>query len=78
MSDLRAPIGQSVPRQRALRLLAGRGRYVDDMVLPRMLHAAFHRSPYAHARILEIDVAEAERAPGVVRVVTGRGLAEVC
>ena len=42
-------IGRSVARPNAKRLLAGRGRYVTDMKLPRMLHAAFVRSPYAHA-----------------------------
>ncbi len=45
-------IGRSVPRPNAKRLLAGRGRYVTDIVLPRMLHAAFVRSPHAHPRIV--------------------------
>ena len=52
-------IGRSVPRPNAPRLLAGQGRYVDDLRLPRMLHAAFLRSPYAHARILRIETAAA-------------------
>ena len=48
-----------MPRDRAKRLLAGRGRYIDDIVLPRMLHLAFVRSPYPRARIDAIDTVEA-------------------
>jgi carbon-monoxide dehydrogenase large subunit len=68
-------IGASIPRPNAVRLLQGRGRFVDDKVLPRMVHAAFLRSPHAHARILSIDTAEASAAPGVVKVYTGAELA---
>ena len=71
-------IGRSVPRPNAKRLLTGQGRFVDDLVLPRMLYAAFVRSPYAHARIVSIDASAAMAATGVVRVVTGRELAEYC
>ncbi|HEX8167154.1 MAG TPA: xanthine dehydrogenase family protein molybdopterin-binding subunit [Beijerinckiaceae bacterium] len=71
-------IGRSVPRPNLARLLQGRGQYVSDLVLPRMGHVAFVRSPYAHARIVAIDAAEAKRAPGVVAVVTGAELAQVC
>ena len=63
-----APIGDSLPRDRAKRLLAGRGRYVDDIELPRMVHLAFVRSPYPHARIEAIHTDEAASMPGVVRV----------
>ena len=44
-------IGKTVPRPNATKLVQGRGRYVDDIVLPRMLHVAFARSPLAHAKI---------------------------
>lgn len=71
-------IGRSVPRPNAKRLLAGRGRYVTDLVLPRMLHAAFLRSPYAHARIVSIDTAAAKAMPGVRLVATGEDLARIC
>ncbi len=71
-------IGRSVPRPNLQRLLQGRGQYVSDLVLPRMVHVAFVRSPYAHARILGIDAEAAKRAPGVVAVVAGAGLAKVC
>lgn len=71
-------IGQSVPRPNARRLLRGQGRYVDDTTLPRMVHAAFVRSPYAHAAILGIDTAAAAAMPGVVRIVTAADLADLC
>jgi carbon-monoxide dehydrogenase large subunit len=69
-------IGRSVPRPDAKRLLEGRGSFVDDMQLPRMVHAAFLRSPYAHARINAIDVEAAKALPGVVAVFTGADMAE--
>lgn len=71
-------IGRTVPRPNLKRLLEGRGQYVDDITLPRMLHCVFVRSPYAHARIRRIDAAAAVAMPGVVRVVTGAELAPFC
>lgn len=71
-------IGRSVPRPNAKRLLAGRGRYITDIVLPRMLHVAFVRSPYAHARILSVDTQEARKMPGVRLIAAGAELASVC
>jgi len=70
-------IGRSVPRPNLKRLTQGRGQYVSDIALPRMLHAAFVRSPHAHARIVTIDSDAAKKAPGVVAVVTGAELAQV-
>ena len=70
-------IGRSVPRPNLARLTQGRGQYVTDVVLPRMVHVAFVRSPHAHARIANIDTAVARKAPGVVAVVTGAELAQV-
>jgi len=70
-------IGRSVPRPNLARLTQGRGQYVSDVVLPRMVHAAFVRSPHAHARIKNIETAEAKKAPGVAAVVTGAELAKV-
>jgi carbon-monoxide dehydrogenase large subunit len=49
-------------------LLRGQGRFVDDIVLPRMLHAAFVRSPHAHAAVLRIDAARARAVEGAVAV----------
>ncbi|HXH82297.1 MAG TPA: xanthine dehydrogenase family protein molybdopterin-binding subunit, partial [Candidatus Tectomicrobia bacterium] len=63
-------VGAAVPRREDPRLLRGEGRFVDDVALPGMLHAAFVRSPHAHARIVRIDTAAAVAMPGVVRVVT--------
>lgn len=71
-------IGRTVPRPNAPRLAEGRGQFTDDIKLPRMTHVAYLRSPYAHARILRIDTAAAARSPGVVRLVTGREMAEIC
>jgi carbon-monoxide dehydrogenase large subunit len=51
----RKTIGTGVPRAHARRLAAGRGRYADDLRFPRLLHAAFLRSPYPHARIVRLD-----------------------
>jgi len=70
-------IGRSVPRPNLARLTQGRGQYVTDVVLPRMVHVAFVRSPHAHARIVKIDTAQAREAPGVIAVVTGAELAGV-
>lgn len=71
-------IGKTVPRPNAGRLVQGRGRYVDDIVLPRMVHVAFVRSPHAHARITGIDHSAAAGIEGVRRVFTGPDLAKVC
>src|SRR4051794_29168795 len=70
-------IGKSVPRPNLDRLMQGRGLYVSDIELPRMVHVGFLRSPYAHARIVSIDASAAKRMPGVVAVVTGQDLAAV-
>src|SRR3974377_1761232 len=70
-------IGRSVPRPNLARLTQGRGQYVSDVVLPRMVHVAFVRSPHAHARIKRIDAAAARKAPGIVAVVSGAELSKV-
>lgn len=70
-------IGRSIPRPDARRLLEGRGRFVDDLTLPRMVHAAFLRSPHAHAEIKAIDLKPAKTASGVVAVLAGKDLIDV-
>ena len=65
-------IGARVVRKEDKRFITGAGRYVDDMVVPGMKHAAFVRSPHAHAEIESIDVAAAKKMPGVYGVLTGR------
>ena len=68
--------GQRVKRSEDPRLLTGRGTFVDDIRLPGTAHAAFLRSPHAHARILRIDTTRARTAPGVVAVYTRADLPE--
>ena len=64
-------VGASVKRSEDPRILTGRGRYIDDVQLPGMLHATFVRSTMAHANITSVDVDEARALPGVVAVYTG-------
>lgn len=63
-----------IPLRESLPLLQGKGRYLDDIHLPNMLHVAFVRSPYAHANILDIDSEEAKAMSGVVAILTGADL----
>jgi len=73
-SDVHPPssgIGQPVRRKEDLRLVTGSGRYGDDFVLPRMVHAAFVRAPHAHARIRAVDKDAARALPGALAVLTG-------
>jgi len=79
--DFDAPnsyVGRSVTRPNARRLTQGRGQYVDDIVLPRMVHVAYVRSPHAHAKIVKIESKKAAAMPGVVRIVAGAEIALVC
>ncbi len=68
--DAAAMIGQRIRRREDPRFITGHGQYVDDLVLPGALHAAFVRSDWAHGRITEIDASEALALPGV-QVFTG-------
>jgi len=68
-------LGRAVPRTEDLQLLRGRGRYTDDIALPRVTYLYVLRSPHAAARIARIDTAAAQDAPGVVAVLTGRDAA---
>ncbi|MGH6926733.1 MAG: xanthine dehydrogenase family protein molybdopterin-binding subunit, partial [Dongiaceae bacterium] len=67
-------MGQAVVRKEDLRLLTGGGRYLDDVNLSGQAHAAFLRSPHAHAKIKSIDTASAKKGPGVIAVLTGADL----
>ncbi len=64
-------IGVRVLRKEDERFLTGRGRYVDDIVLPRQSYAWIVRSPHAHATIRAIDTKAAAAAPGVLAILTG-------
>lgn len=70
-------IGKSVKRVEDKRFITGKGRYTDDIVLPRMTFAYIVRSPYAHARINGVDTAAARAMKGVVAVYTGADVAEM-
>jgi len=65
-----AVIGKAVRRIDAPSKVSGRLRYAGDMTMPGMLHAQVLRSPHAHARIVSIDMSEAEAMPGVAGVIT--------
>jgi carbon-monoxide dehydrogenase large subunit len=69
-------IGESIKRKEDGRFLRGRGNYLDDFVLPGMLHMAILRSPHAHALIRSVDTSAASAVPGVVAVVTGELMAQ--
>jgi len=68
-------IGRPIKRKEDPRLIQGISHYVDDLRVPGMLHAAFVRSVYAHARLRRVDVTQAARADGVVAVLTGADIA---
>ena len=69
--------GQSVPRKEDGRYLRGEGAFVDDLWMHRMGYVYFLRSPYAHARILSIDVSKAAAMDGVYATLTGEEVAEL-
>lgn len=70
-------IGQSVPRKEDPRLITGGGAFTDDINLPGQLYLAVTRSPYAHGKVVDIDVAAARVATGVVAVYTAADLTEL-
>ncbi len=67
-------MGHRMKRKEDPRFIRGQGRYVDDVKLPGMLYMDIVRSPYAHAKILNIDPSEALATPGVLAVITGKDL----
>jgi aerobic carbon-monoxide dehydrogenase large subunit len=78
MSDLGPPyVGRSLRRREDRRLLTGQGQFVANLVLPRMLHAVFVRSPLAHARIRNVDLTRAAAAPCVALALNGADLLQL-
>ena len=67
-------IGKSIKRREDKRLLTGKGEYLDDIKLLNMHHAAFLRSPYAHAKIIDLNVSKALQLEGVKAIFTGKEL----
>lgn len=72
-----AVVGKAVKRKEDPRLITGEARYLEDITLPGMAHAAVLRSPHAHARIVSINTERAAAVPGVVAVYTGQDFAEL-
>ena len=70
-------VGQSLKRKEDPRLITGRATYVEDIMLPGMLHAALVRSSEAHAKITSIDTTAAREQPGVIAVFTGEDMADL-
>jgi aerobic carbon-monoxide dehydrogenase large subunit len=76
--DDQTHIGAAIPRQGIQRLVQGRGQYIDDLQMPRMVHVVYWRSPVAHAKINKIESAAAKAMPGVVAIYNGAQLATLC
>jgi carbon-monoxide dehydrogenase large subunit len=74
-SDMQAPpvteLGRARPRKEDARLVTGKTNWTDNILLPGLLHVAFVRSPFAHARITRVDVRGALQVPGVVAAFSG-------
>jgi CO/xanthine dehydrogenase Mo-binding subunit len=68
-------VGQPLPRKEENRLLRGRGKFADDIKLREMLYLRFVRSPYAHAKIVSVEVSAAEALAGVFGTLTGAEIA---
>jgi aerobic carbon-monoxide dehydrogenase large subunit len=66
----KAEIGASLRRREDARFVTGQGTYLDDLRFDRLAHAVVLRSPHAHARIRSIDTTAAQRAPGVLAMLT--------
>ena len=69
-------IGRDRRRKEDQRLITGRTKWTDNIVLPGMLHLAMVRSPFAHAKIVSVDTAEAQASRNVVSVLTGADVAD--
>jgi len=69
-------IGKSTPRIDVKIKAVGEAQYAGDMMLPKMLYGKILHSPYAHARILNIDTGKAEKLPGVMAVATGKDVGD--
>jgi aerobic carbon-monoxide dehydrogenase large subunit len=76
--DDQVHIGAAIPRQGIQRLVQGRGQYIDDLQLPRMVHVVYWRSPVAHAKIIRIESEAAIAMPGVVAIFNGAQLSKIC
>ncbi len=73
-TDRRPYVGRALKRIEDPKLVTGQGQYVDDLKIPGLAALAFLRSPHAHARVIAIRTDAAQKAPGVIRVVTAADL----
>jgi aerobic carbon-monoxide dehydrogenase large subunit len=71
-----AELGRARRRKEDARLITGQTRWTDNIRQPGMLHMAFLRSPYAHAKIINVDVSEARKQPGVIAAFSGLDFAD--
>jgi len=71
-----AELGRARPRKEDARLITGQTNWTDNIVLPGMVHMAFLRSPFAHARITSVDVSGAKSMPGVIAAFSGADFAD--
>jgi aerobic carbon-monoxide dehydrogenase large subunit len=71
-----AELGRARPRKEDARLITGQTNWTDNIVLPGMVHMAFLRSPYAHAKITSVDVSAAKAVPGVLAAFSGADFAD--
>ena len=77
-SNKQSWVGQAFPRTEDAALLTGNARYIDDLSpVPGIKHVSFLRSPYPHARIIDIDVSAALKLPGVYKVLTGDDISKI-
>ena len=70
-----AELGRARPRKEDARLITGQTNWTDNIILPGMVHMAFLRSPFAHARITSVDVSAAQAMPGVIAAFSGADFA---
>ena len=70
-------LGKGAVRKDAFEKVKGEAKYISDIQLPKMLHAKFLRSPYAHAKIMSIDTSKAEKLPGVKCVLTHQNIPKI-
>jgi len=77
MSQEYSIVGKRVPRVDGAVKVTGEARYTVDRELPRMLYGKILRSPYPHAKILNIDVSKAQKLPGVKAILTGKDTAGI-
>ena len=79
-TEVQAPpvteLGRARPRKEDARLITGKTNWTDNFVLPGMLHVAYVRSPFAHARITRVDVSAARQLPGVFAAFSGADFAD--